>query len=391
MTFYTQRFLFLAAFGWIAMPGLAQDPCDTAPVFASGPTLVCSGSSSTYTVIEEPGVAFYVWSIGNTFYPPSLDPFIEFEWNTPANEQLCVFAFCTDGSETPQNCIDIEVYAIDVIDPEPRLVCAPDTFGANAPGEYLIHLVTPEGCDSIITLTVTLFPEGPVDLGTIYLCEGDQWELNGDIYADPGSYTVEDYLPFSPWCYREMTFRIEPISASLVSIQSIPAKQKTALPKLVPAGIPPGLTPEFTWTGPNGYVSTQMSIHPPAEGEYCLEIRFPFQSDPVQSCSIHLCQVVDFPEPPETNDTPGEADPDGSDGMKPWIYPQPASDQFCIAWPQADLHNATWTLYNRWGSLVQQGSLDHGCAALVPPAPDVYALVLVLENGTVWSTPLTVQ
>lgn len=297
----------------------------------------CAGADRTYTLTDVPGVSFYRWTLDGQEIEFSPDPSVDILWAGNATYTLCAETWCAGGLVSPPACIDVTVYEL-LVEPEPIFLCPNDkTWNGLSPGSHTFFFTTPDGCDSTVIL------------------------------------------------------RIEPISASLVSIQSIPAKQKTALPKLVPTGIPPGLTPEFSWTGPNGYVSTQMSIHPPAEGEYCLEIRFPFQSDPAQSCSIHLCQVVDFPEPPETNDTPGEADPDGSDGMKPWIYPQPASDQFCIAWPQADLHNATWTLYNRWGSLAQQGKLDHGCAALVPPAPDVYVLVLVLENGTLWSTPLTVQ
>lgn len=374
----------------LSTPAIGQNPCDTAPVFLSGPTLVCTGSTSTYAVVETPGVDHYVWSIGNAVYPPNPDPFIELEWTGPMSAQLCVFAYCTDGSTTPMTCIDIEVYDIDVVDPEPRLVCAPDTFGANMPGEYSIHLITPEGCDSVITLTVALYPEGPVDLGTIYLCEDDHWELNGDLYSDPGSYSVEDYLPFSPWCLREMTFRIEPITDAMVTIKAIPSKQQKALPTLLPVGMPSGMMPDLTWTGPNGYWSNSKSIAPPEEGLYCLEVRYPFQSDPNLSCLFLYCVDVRYPIPPDSDEEPGGFDPDSRSAENPFIYPQPATDQFCIAWPGTSVTFGTYTLYNRWGVPVQSGLHDQVCTPLNDLLPDVYVLVLTLPDGSVWKTRLTI-
>ncbi len=382
--------LILLAFWWAILPLQAQSPCDMAPVFVSGPTLVCSGSTSTYSVIEEPGVDAYIWSIGNVVYPPTSESFIELEWTEPANYQLCVSAFCTDGSETPMSCIDIEVYEIDVVNPEPRLVCAPDTFGINTPGEYIIHLITPDGCDSVITLTVALYPEGPVDLGTIYLCEDDHWELNGDIYSDPGNYTVEDYLPFEPWCYREMTFQIKAIDDAPISIHAAYPKGKKGLPELRPAGIPPGLNETYFWTGPNGFASSTKNIIAPDEGLYCLELTFPFLSDPGHTCSTQICYDTSPTLPPDTNEDPGPFDPDGKGGMKPWLYPQPATDHFCVGWPGRDLGDATYILYNRWGALIQSGELDHGCVSLIPLSKDVYALYLKLSDGSKWVTSITI-
>ena len=391
MRIHFRLLLILAALGWILMPVSGQVPCDSAPVFVSGPTLVCTGSTSTYSVVEEPGVDFYIWSIGNFVPPPDSDPFFELEWTEPANYQLCVSAICMDGSETPMSCIDIEVYEIDVVNPEPRLVCAPDTFGANAPGEYIIHLITPDGCDSVITLTIALYPEGPVDLGTLYLCEGDYWDLNGDLYSDPGNYTVEDYLPFKPWCYREMTFQIKEIADAPISIHAIPPKGKPGLPDLHPVGIPSGLNETYLWSGPNGFASKNKNIIPPKEGLYCLELSFPFLSDPGQSCTTLFCYDVSIPLPPDTNEDPGPFDPDGKEGMKPWLYPVPAKDYICLEWPEANLEGNQFQLFNRWGAEVQSGSFSGSCVDLIALPADTYVMLIILADGAMFKSWITIQ
>ncbi|MCF8239248.1 MAG: hypothetical protein K9I85_13890 [Saprospiraceae bacterium] len=379
------------AFIWNVTTIPAQAPCDSAPEFVSGPTLTCSGATGSYSISEDPGVENDRWLLDGVVVSYSPDLYLDIEWTMPGMYQLCVEAICTSGQTSPQKCIQIEVYEVHGVDPPPIFVCSPDTFiGGNPPGEYEINLPTPAGCDSVVTLTIAVFPEGRVDLGTIYLCDGDHWELNGKSYADTGSYTVDGSLPFPPWCLREMTFQIKEITDAPVSIHAIPPKGKTGFPKLHPVGIPPGLNETYFWSGPNGFASNSKNIAPPAEGLYCLELSFPFLSDPGQSCTTLLCQDVSMPLPPDTNEDPGPFDPDGKEGMKPWLYPQPATDHFCIGWPGMDLGDATYILYNRWGALIQTGELDHGCVSLIPLPPDVYALYLKLSDGSKWVTSISI-
>ncbi len=384
--------LILLAFWWAMPPLQAQDPCDTAPVFVSGPTLVCNGSTSTYSVIEEPGVDAYIWSIGNVVYPPTSESFIELEWTGPANYQLCVEAVCLGSQTSPLGCIQIEVYEVQGVDPPPIFVCSPDTFiGGNPPGKYEINLPTPDGCDSVITLTIAVFPEGPVDLGEIYLCEGDHWELNGKSYSDTGFYTVDGSLPFPPWCLREMTFQINAMDDAPISIHAHYPKGKKGNPELRPVGIPSGLNEEYFWTGPNGFASSTKNIIAPDEGLYCLELTFSFISDQSQSCTFQLCYDTSPPLPPDTNDDPGPFDPDGKEGMKPWLYPQPATDQLCIAWPGTDLSGNSFQIFNVWGNVMQSGSFINGCTDLGPLSPGVYFIQILFSTGDTFQTSILIK
>lgn len=371
-------------------PAIGQNPCDTAPVFLSGPTLTCAGATRTYTVVEEPGVSFYRWMLNGQEIDYTDIPEVTIEWIGNATYQLCVEAECTGGQISPAACRDVTVYEL-LTEPDTILLCSDDsTYNGLPPGEYTIQLVTPEGCDSTVFLQIEVLGEGPFDLGTIHLCQGDFWTLNGKDYTDPGTYIVEGPLPFSPWCYREMTFRIELITDSMVTIKAIPSKQMKALPTLLPIGLPSGMTPDLTWTGPNGYWSKSKTISPPAEGLYCLEVRYPFQSDPNQSCTLQHCVEVGYPIPPDSDEEPGGFDPDGRSAENLWIYPQPAVDQFCISWPGKSVLFGTYTLYNRWGAPVQSGSHDQVCTPLNDLPADVYVLVLTLPDGSVWTTRLTI-
>lgn len=382
MRIHFRLLLILAALGWNLTYSLAQAPCDSAPVFVSGPTLTCSGATGSYTLSGDPGVENYRWILDSNEVSYSPDLFLDIEWTMSGMYQLCVEAVCSGGQTSLQKCVLVDVYEIDVVHPEPRLVCAPDTFGANAPGEYIIHLITADGCDSVITLNIALYPEGPVDLGTIYLCEGDYWDLNGDLYSDPGNYTVEDYLPFEPWCYREMTFQIKEIADAPISIHAIPSKGKPGLPNLHPVGIPPGLNETYLWSGPNGFASKNKNIIPPIEGLYCLELSFPFLSDPGQSCTTLFCYDVSIPLPPDTNEDPGPFDPDGKEGMKPWFYPIPTKDHLCLEWPEANLEGNQFQLFNRWGAVVQSGSFSGGCVDLITLPAGTYFILVTLADGS---------
>lgn len=382
MRIHFRLLLILAALGWNLTYSLAQAPCDSAPVFVSGPTLTCSGATGSYTLSGDPDAENYRWTLDGNEVSYSPDLFLDIEWTMPGMYQLCVEAVCSGSQTSPQECVLVDVNELNVVHPEPRLVCAPDTFGANAPGEYIIHLITPDGCDSVITLTIALYPEGPVDLGTIYLCEGDHWDLNGDLYSDPGNYTVEDYLPFEPWCYREMTFQIKAIDDAPISIHATYPKGKKGLPELRPAGIPPGLNEIYFWTGPNGFASSTKNIIAPDEGLYCLELTFSLNSDPGQTCSTQICYDTSPPLPPDTNEDPGPFDPDGKGGMKPWLYPIPTKDYLCLEWPGTKLEGNQFQLFNRWGTVVQSGSFSGSCVDLIQLPADIYPILVTLADGS---------
>ena len=55
-------------------------------------------------------------------------------------------------------------------------------------GTYLTTFVDPDGCDSLITVNLTVNPISESSLD-VFICRGDSYDLLGEIYKDPGTYT----------------------------------------------------------------------------------------------------------------------------------------------------------------------------------------------------------
>lgn len=376
------------------LPGMvnAQLTCEDPLLFTNTQTLVCSGQVTFAQVVPPLEAIEYFWALDGTDIGSTIEPQIAIQWTSPGLYELCVTALCSSGTVSPPACIVIETNALAGADPEPVILCSPDTFyNGLPPGTYSINLVTPEGCDSIVELTIMVYPEGPTDLGTFHLCQADNWTLNGETYSDSGDYVVYDNLPFPPYCFQEIHFSIRPLTSSSYVLTAIPPKDLKATPTLTVKPVQSQVTPSYLWSGPNGFASMNATIHPPAPGLYCVQITQPFLSDPLESCMITLCHTVKSTIPPETDKGPSNNEVDGRSSIKPWLYPVPAKDYICLEWPEANLEGNQFQLFNRWGAEVQSGSFSGSCVDLIALPADTYVMLIILADGAMFKSWITIQ
>ena len=59
-----------------------------------------------------------------------------------------------------------------------------------ASGEYSVTLQDVNGCDSVITLTLTVYPQTPATTEEVTVKFGETYEWNGVVYAESGEYTI---------------------------------------------------------------------------------------------------------------------------------------------------------------------------------------------------------
>lgn len=146
-----------------------------------GPLLACKGSFLTYTIAPPMGAIEFWWYLDGVEIVAGPENFLDIQWPEAGIYELCVDAsnLCLGVFENPsQTCITIEVHDVTTSeDPDSVLICENETYsygGQNyPPGIHEVVLITPEGCDSVVTLTVNSAPVKQTELGAFYLCESD--------------------------------------------------------------------------------------------------------------------------------------------------------------------------------------------------------------------------
>lgn len=164
-----------------------------------GPTLVCSGLDATYSIEPPIGAVEFYWYLDGVEIGAGSDNFIDITWTNAGTYELCVDAAnqCISQYEFPdQTCITVEVYDVTPEDPDPVEVCENDTYtyaGQDYPvGVHQVNLTTPQGCDSLVELTVNEVPSVENDLGPFYICEQGSVTVAGVQFtaADEGPQQV---------------------------------------------------------------------------------------------------------------------------------------------------------------------------------------------------------
>ena len=56
-------------------------------------------------------------------------------------------------------------------------------------GTFSTMFVDPDGCDSLITVNLIVNPVTDTSLNA-FICEGDSYEIEGEVYTEPGTYTI---------------------------------------------------------------------------------------------------------------------------------------------------------------------------------------------------------
>ncbi len=139
--------------------------------------------------------------------------------------------------------------------------------------EYILPLVTKDGCDSLITITIDIVEEIQVDLGTIILCEGDSYNFAGQVISQSGVYS--DIEQSTIGCDSTTIVNIEVTPPLVISINEIIGScEGGANGSFVIESIP-GATPPFSVSGLDDLMeitSLPFTVNGLAEGNYSFDI-----------------------------------------------------------------------------------------------------------------------
>ncbi len=115
---------------------------------------------------------------------------IEVEWLEPGGAaQVC--AQNIDCLDAPEFCLDVNIKA-SVVNEEFAVICPGETYpffglALNTSGDYDGVLTGSNGCDSTITLHLTVLPPVVTNL-TVGICSGTAFLFNGDTLTESGTY-----------------------------------------------------------------------------------------------------------------------------------------------------------------------------------------------------------
>lgn len=151
---------------------------DVCPVEISGNLQICSGASTTLTA--DSGFSSYLWSDNSTAQSLSV--------SIPGT--YCVTATDADGCEDA-TCVVVGA-GENIMTTVDASICEGEFYQVgpnvyNMTGTYQTTLTASNGCDSIITLNLTVHPSVIFDLQA-EICEGESLMVGDSVYTESGFY-----------------------------------------------------------------------------------------------------------------------------------------------------------------------------------------------------------
>lgn len=184
----------------LSAPVLNNIPSVTA--LASGPLTVCNSETSTYSVAPQNGVGFTwsfpngTNVIGNNGSESAST--ISVDWNAlpTGTYQISVtpnYSGCGTSMNGSPYTFDVEVSSSSLTQVNAQ-ICENDSYTIGGQtytttGNYSILLTSSAGCDSTIELSLTVTPETSVALQET-ICEGNSYTFNGQNIDQQGTYTA---------------------------------------------------------------------------------------------------------------------------------------------------------------------------------------------------------
>ena len=119
-----------------------------------------------------------------------------YEWNGQTYTESGEYTYTTVAANGADSIVTLTltVLAEVPVTKEKAAVCYGETYTwqgqeYTASGEYSVTLQDVNGCDSVITLTLTVYPQTPATTEEVTVKFGETYEWHGDVYAESGEYT----------------------------------------------------------------------------------------------------------------------------------------------------------------------------------------------------------
>jgi hypothetical protein len=289
-------------------------PPTPTPISISGPTEVCPGTTSTYTVLASSG-AVHTWSVT----PSSIGSIISsnpggtvnINWNTPGIAQVCVTASNPCFNFTASVCKAVTSQSIPFTQEAPINICAGECAlcagtqfcESTPPNGTPVTLTSWQGCDSVVICRVSVTPVNSTSFQATY-CAPYNFNLCGVNYTSSGIVS----RTCTNWQGCDSTVTVDLAILNPQSVIQPPAVLGCgANATIVLNGsnststqVPNGIT-TFLWTGPGIIGPTNQALATVNQpGQYCLTVTHGRSGT---TCSDTKCvmvtQDIQIPQPPQ--------------------------------------------------------------------------------------------
>ena len=120
-----------------------------------------------------------------------------YEWNGQTYTESGEYTYTTVAANGADSIVTLTLTVLPEVPvtKEKAAVCYGETYTwqgqeYTASGEYSVTLQDVNGCDSVITLTLTVHPQTPATTEEVTIKFGETYEWNGVVYTESGEYTI---------------------------------------------------------------------------------------------------------------------------------------------------------------------------------------------------------
>ena len=161
-----------------------------------GPDTLCPGEEAVAYAVRPPQPNLtYHWYVNGARQPLDSLSFISLRFDQPGSYEVCADASkppCVPENASPAPlCKRIEVVDIQPVNPAPFAVCAGDSLFYEGryyrSGQYQVDLLSRNGCDSAVVLTVEETAPTESDLGVIRLCGDTTFLAGSQVFSESGT------------------------------------------------------------------------------------------------------------------------------------------------------------------------------------------------------------
>ena len=256
---------------------------------------ICS-TDTLFLSTTEVTDAIYFWEGPDGFTSNSANTFIPDLSNDNSGDYSIYIQVDGCNSDTTVAAIEVnETYDINIVE----TICSNQTyqFGPdeiNTTGIYIQNLQSIAGCDSTVQLDLTVNPAYAFVIDTS-ICEGESITYEGTTMTTSGTYDFNLFTTLG--CDSIITYEliVHPIpSAPVVSTNS----PLDCPGDVLEISLNPNADAFYSWTGPNGFSSTEESLIFPAYiedmGTYSVMVTINGCESPVSFTELEIINIYSF-------------------------------------------------------------------------------------------------
>lgn len=170
--------------------GSTAVPPLTASGVVQGDFSPCAGPGNTYSTTGETGASAYLWTLDDVAVGSGQT--LSVDWPQTGTFDLCVTA-SNACDEAPPSCQTITVAAVPPPTQIAAALCAGECFAVADtnlcdPGNYVFHLPSAAGCDSVVNVALNFNAAAVTDL-SLNICDGDSLFVGGQPFFQTGQYS----------------------------------------------------------------------------------------------------------------------------------------------------------------------------------------------------------